>query len=156
MKISVYSIGKSNIRFVEEAEAYYTRKIRYFTKFEMIKQQPKRSAVTDVSSAQKAERDLILRSSAHADCLILLDERGEHLSSKELATYIAQLQNESVRHSMWVIGGAFGFHSDLYACAQKTISLSKLTFSHQLVRIIVLEQLYRAFTILHNHPYHHE
>lgn len=156
MKISVFSIGRSNIRFVEDAEAYYTRKIRYFTKFEMLKQEPKKSVGKDITSVQKAEMDLILRSSAHADRLILLDERGEHFSSKELATYISQLQNESVRHSMWVIGGAFGFHSDLYPSAQKTISLSRLTFSHQLVRIIVLEQLYRAFTILHNHPYHHD
>ncbi len=122
----------------------------------MLKQETKKSVGTDITSVQKAEMDLILRSSAQADRLILLDERGEHLSSKQLATYIAQLQNESVRHSMWVIGGAYGFHSDLYAHSQKTISLSRLTFSHQLVRIIVLEQLYRAFTILHNHPYHHE
>ncbi|MFN3952268.1 MAG: 23S rRNA (pseudouridine(1915)-N(3))-methyltransferase RlmH [Thermaurantimonas sp.] len=156
MKISVYSIGKSNILFVKEAEAYYTRKIRHYTKFELIRQEAKRSWGTNAESIQKAERDLILRSSAQADRLILLDERGEHLSSKELATYIAQLQNESVRHSMWVIGGAYGFHPDFYTNSQKMISLSRLTFSHPLARIIVLEQLYRAFTILHNHPYHHD
>lgn len=100
--------------------------------------------------------ELILRENESADYLILFDERGKQLSSRDLAAFIAQLQNDSVRHSLWVIGGAYGFHTDLYSKAKKIVSLSKLTFSHQLVRVIVLEQLYRAFTILHNHPYHHD
>lgn len=156
MKISVYSIGKSNIHFVQEAEMYYIRKIQHFTKFEMIKKESKKSSGVDIPSIQKSEMELIIRSAERTDRLILLDERGEHLSSRELAAYIGQLQNESVKHSFWVIGGAYGFHPDLYPKAQKIIALSKLTFSHQLVRIIILEQIYRAFTILNNHPFHHD
>ncbi|GCD76918.1 ribosomal RNA large subunit methyltransferase H [Thermaurantimonas aggregans] len=156
MKISLLTIGKSNISYVNEAETYYLPRLRHYTRFEYLKQEPKKVANADITSVQKAEMELILRESEGSDCLILFDERGKLLSSRELAALIGQLQNNSVRHSLWVIGGAYGFHSDLYSKAKKIISLSKLTFSHQLVRVIVLEQFYRAFTILHNHPYHHD
>lgn len=144
------------MEYVRHAESYYLPKIRHYTRFDYHLHEPKKQSASDIQAIQKSEMEWILRAFEGAEPLILFDERGEHLSSRDLAAYIRQLQNESVRHSIWVIGGAYGFHADMYAKAKKIISLSKLTFSHQLVRVIALEQLYRAFTILHNHPYHHD
>ncbi len=156
MKITLLSIGKSNIDFVNLAEQYYTNKINYFTKFEILKEEIKRATSSNEDYIKKVEADIILKNSESVDYLVLFDERGVQFSSRELAKFIHNLQIKNIKKSLWVIGGPFGFHSSVLKRANKLISLSNLTFSHQVVRIIVLEQIYRAFSILNNHPYHHE
>ncbi|GCD78774.1 23S rRNA (pseudouridine(1915)-N(3))-methyltransferase RlmH [Schleiferia thermophila] len=156
MKITLLSIGKSNIDFVSLAEQYYLSKINYFAKVDLLKEEPKRTSSAESNYIKKNEADIILKNLSSFDYLVLFDERGVHLTSRELANFIQNLQMINVKRSLWVIGGSYGFHSSVYTKAHKLISLSKLTLSHQIVRIVVLEQFYRAFSILNNHPYHHD
>ena len=104
---------------------------------------------------KQKEGELILKKIRNSDCLILLDERGKLQTSMEWASWI-QGRLSAGRDLVFVIGGAYGFSKDVYDRAEGMVSLSKMTFSHQMVRAIFLEQLYRAFTILRGEPYHHE
>ncbi|MBQ5831756.1 MAG: 23S rRNA (pseudouridine(1915)-N(3))-methyltransferase RlmH, partial [Alistipes sp.] len=102
------------------------------------------------------EGEAILRLVGDGDCLTLMDERGAQYTSMEYAQWLQKRMLSGVKRLVLVIGGPYGFSDEVYARADQKISLSKMTFSHQIVRAIFAEQLYRAFTILHNEPYHHE
>jgi 23S rRNA (pseudouridine1915-N3)-methyltransferase len=105
---------------------------------------------------KKKEGELILSKILNQDFLVLMDENGSNFSSVKFSEWINQKVNEGIRSMVFVIGGAFGFSKEVFERANQKISLSKMTFSHQLVRVIFLEQLYRAQTILKGEPYHHE
>jgi 23S rRNA (pseudouridine1915-N3)-methyltransferase len=108
-------------------------------------------------SAQKEkEGELILKKIQTSDELILLDERGKTFTSIEFSDYLQKKMNSGLRQLIFVIGGPYGFSEEVYARANGKISLSKMTFSHQMIRPFFIEQLYRVFTILRNEPYHHE
>jgi 23S rRNA (pseudouridine1915-N3)-methyltransferase len=104
---------------------------------------------------KQKEGELILKKVNTSDVLILLDENGKQFSSIEFANYLQKHMNSGIKQLVFVIGGPYGFSTDLYNRAQGKISLGKMTFSHQMVRLFVVEQLYRGFTILRNEPYHH-
>ncbi len=108
------------------------------------------------SRQKQLEGEAILRMVGDGDCLTLMDERGSQYTSIEFSQWLQKRMLSGVKRLVLVIGGPYGFSDEVYARADQKISLSKMTFSHQIVRAIFAEQLYRAFTILHNEPYHHE
>lgn len=102
------------------------------------------------------EGEAILKNIAGGDVLLLLDEKGQQFTSKEFSFELQKRMNSGIKHLVLAIGGPYGFSQEVYQRAQQKIGLSKMTFSHQMVRLFIVEQLYRAFTILRNEPYHHE
>ena len=109
-----------------------------------------------VQIQKQAEGEMILRQTAPGDYVVLLDERGEEMRSVEFAYWLQKRMNSGVKRLVLVIGGPYGFSDEVYRRADAKLSLSRMTFSHQIVRAIFAEQIYRAFTILNNEPYHHE
>ena len=156
MVIEIWSVGKANEPFMEPAIAHYLRKIKPYNPVELVLLNAvKKGTSPSPEITMAAEEALILkRLQAHYH-LILLDEHGSILSSPEWAAQFQQLMNRSTKTLVLLIGGAFGVTDVVKAKAQQTWSLSKLVFPHQLVRLMVAEQVYRAFSILHNSPYHH-
>jgi 23S rRNA (pseudouridine1915-N3)-methyltransferase len=156
MKITFLLTGKTKKGFIEEGVNMYAGRIKHYVPFTIIEIPDHRLPGKAVESAVKEkEGDMILKSVGPSDTLILLDERGRMISSVELADFIREKSVGSYRNILFVAGGAYGFSKKVYDRADGMISLSRMTFSHQVVRIMFLEQLYRAFTIIRNEPYHH-
>ncbi len=156
MKITLIQFGKTHFRFVEDGFTMYADRLKHYTKFSHTQiELPTRLKSADPDSIKKFEAELLLKKVLPNDFLILLDERGKEYHSIGFAAYLEKLsiQQASV---VFVIGGAFGFHHDIYERANAKVSLSTMTYSHQLIRLIFMEQLYRAYTIMRNEPYHHE
>ncbi len=156
MKIKVLSIGKSNPDFIKEGIAFFHNKIKHFCDFEWQELVPKKkSELADIS--KKIDAELLLNHIEDSDFVILLDERGKTFkSSYDFSEYLNKKQLSGVKRLVFVIGGSFGFDESIYQRANEKISLAPMTFSHQMIRLIFLEQLYRGFAILHHLPYHHE
>lgn len=148
-------MGKTTDESIKRIEADYEKRIKRYTAFESI--------VIDNSSVRNGpesviklkEGEMILKKLSPGDHLILLDERGKTYSSVQFAAEINNWMNSSKKTVVLTIGGAYGFSDEVKARANGMISLSAMTFSHQIVRVIIMEQVYRAFTILNNEPYHH-
>lgn len=157
MNLSLLTVGKTDIQWVKDGLDVYVSRLRHYVPFSVteIPELKKVSALTEAQIKEK-EGELILRQVGPADILILLDERGSQYRSVEFARWLEKQLNQSARNLIFVIGGAYGFSSSVYERADGKISLSPMTFSHQMVRTIFAEQLYRAFTILKGEPYHHE
>ena len=156
MKIQLIVIGKTNQHFVRQGlEEFYNRLSHYFPVELEIIPDIKNTKHLSVEQQREKEGELILRSFQPGDYIILLDERGKEFTSVKFAEYIEKKANTGLKRLVFVIGGAYGFSPGVYEAAHEKIALSKMTFSHQLVRLIFMEQLYRAMTILHNEPYHH-
>jgi 23S rRNA (pseudouridine1915-N3)-methyltransferase len=155
MKISLICMGKTNFPYLKEGMELYRSRLQHYITFELIEIPDKKQGGTDTASVIKKEGELLLSRIHPSDFLVLLDERGKELSSEELAKFIDAKIYLPVKQLVFVIGGAYGFSETVYKRANTSLSLSKLTFSHQLVRVLFLEQLYRAFTILKGEPYHH-
>lgn len=156
MKITLIQIGKTHFKFVDEGFDLFAQRMKHYCKFETVLiELPSRLKSTDIEITKRNESEYLLKKIGAGDYLILLDENGTEFSSVKFAK---QLEKLSIHQSAltFVIGGAYGFSQDVYERAQMKISLSKMTFSHQLIRLIFAEQLYRAFTILKGEPYHHE
>ncbi len=135
----------------------YAARLKHYTTFETITIPELRNTKSLTPDQQKqAEGQLILRQLQPADHLVLLDERGLTLRSTQFAQWLQRKHNTTTRRLVFLIGGPYGFSPQVYARANDQLSLSPMTFSHQMVRLIFTEQLYRAFTILNNEPYHHE
>jgi 23S rRNA (pseudouridine1915-N3)-methyltransferase len=157
MKVKLICIGKTGKKFLEEGENEYMQRVKHYVQIERIE-------IPDLKNARKLtfeqikqmEGKEILSKVGSGEQLILLDERGSVLSSVEFSNFIQQRFNAGGKALVFVIGGAYGFSSEVYETAQGKISLSKMTFSHQMIRMIFFEQLYRAMTILKGEPYHHE
>jgi len=156
MKIYLITVGKTDVGFVKDGISIYESRLKHYIQFERIELPDiKNSSSMKPEQTKILEGESILRKVGKNDTMILLDERGEMLSSVELAKYLEQKQVAGVRNIWFVVGGAFGFSEEVYNRADGKISLSKMTFPHQLIRVIFLEQLYRAFTIIRGEKYHH-
>jgi len=157
MKITLLTVGKTDKDWVRQGLDIYVSRLKHYIPF-TLSEIPELKNVSSLTSAQikQKEGDLILKQIRPGDDLILLDERGKQFSSVELAKNLQDKISYSGRDIVFVIGGAYGFSDAVYERADSRISLSRMTFSHQMVRTIVAEQLYRAFTIMRGEPYHHE
>ena len=157
MKIWFWSIGKSNESYVKEGIADFTKRIsRYFPVEWTIIPVPKNSGMLSEMDLKKKEGETILQWLRQDDYLIALDERGKQFSSEGLSQLLQDRASASTKNLVFLIGGAFGLDAAVLKRAQLKWSLSQLTFPHQLVRLILAEQVYRACTILQNEKYHHK
>jgi 23S rRNA (pseudouridine1915-N3)-methyltransferase len=156
MNITLIQIGKTDAGYIREGVELYLGRINHYAKFEIVTIPDLKNAAKLTEEQQKVqEGKLILAQLTDSDVVVLLDERGRQGSSPDFAAWLQKRMNAGVKRLCFVIGGPYGFSKELYARAGDRISLSPMTFSHQLVRVIFAEQLYRAFTILNNEPYHH-
>lgn len=156
MQMTLLAIGKTKNQHLIALITGYARRINRYSKF-MIVELPdiKNAASMDAESLLKKEAELLLKHIGPNDSVVLLDSGGRQYNSEAFAKFIAQKQVANTQHLVFTVGGAYGFHSSLYTLFSEQCSLAPLTFTHQLVRLIFCEQLYRAFTIIHNEPYHH-
>ena len=157
MKISLWSIGKANESYVKEGIADFTKRIsKYFPIEWTLIPVPKNAGMLSEMDLKKKEGEIVLQWLRQEDFLVALDERGKNLTSEGLANFIQQRATESTKNVVFLIGGAFGLDESILKRANFKLSLSNLTFPHQLVRLILAEQVYRACTILRNEKYHHK
>ncbi|HEY0677836.1 MAG TPA: 23S rRNA (pseudouridine(1915)-N(3))-methyltransferase RlmH [Chitinophagaceae bacterium] len=157
MKIQLWSIGKPHDKDLSAAIGQFTQRCNnYFPVQWNIIATPKNAASMNEAELKKKEAEIILQMLEKSDYLVVLDERGKQLSSEGLAEMINSRANESVKRLVFLIGGAYGLDESILQAARFKWSLSSLTFPHQLVRLILAEQLYRAFTIMRNEKYHHK
>ena len=157
MNIELVVVGKTDSKEVEALVEMYAKRINRYCKFSITTLADVRNTKNMAPSRQKQlEGEAILRLVGEGDCLTLMDERGAQYTSMEYAQWLQKRMLSGVKRLVLVIGGPYGFSDEVYKRADQKISLSKMTFSHQIVRAIFTEQLYRAFTRLHNEPYHHE
>lgn len=156
MTIKLLTIGKTDNKELQQLIAEYENRLKHYIKFEL-EIIPDIKNVKNLSEAQQKEKEgeLILKKLKPTDVLILLDENGKQYSSVDFSGYLQKKMNSGVKQLVFVIGGPYGFSDSVYQKTHGKISLSKMTFSHQMVRLFVVEQVYRAFTILKNEPYHH-
>lgn len=157
MKITLLTVGKTDKDWVKQGLDIYVSRLKHYVPFSMT-EIPELKNVSALSKDQikTREGELILKNIRTSDDVILLDERGRQYSSMELAGVIRDKMTYGGRDIVFVIGGAYGFSEAVYARADAKLSLSRMTFSHQMVRAIFVEQIYRAFTIIKGEPYHHE
>ena len=157
MKIKLILVGKTNATYLIEGEKEYEKRLKYYCKLEeLLIPDIKKGGKLSEMDLKKREGSLILSKLDNSDYMILLDDKGKGFSSTEFAALIQQKMISSVKTLVFVVGGAFGFSDEVYQRANAKLSLSKMTFSHQMVRLIFKEQLYRAFSILKGEKYHHE
>lgn len=157
MRIEIWSIGKENEPFIAEGIAYYFRKIKPWIQVSIqLIPPPKTTSSMDKTHIQLQEEAIILKRLKPEHYLIVLDERGKLLSSPQWAQHFEQCMTQGVKTLVLLIGGAYGVTENIRLQARQTWSLSHLVFPHQLVRLIVAEQLYRSFSIIHHASYHHE
>jgi 23S rRNA (pseudouridine1915-N3)-methyltransferase len=150
-------VGKTDFNFVAEGVGIYENRLKHYISFETIYiKDVKRSSQTTAEQLKTEEAKLILKQLTPDDYVVLLDENGQMQSSVKFASFIQTRMNAATKRLVFVIGGAYGFAGDVYSRANSKLSLSPMTFSHQIVRALFLEQLYRAFTIIKGEPYHHE
>ncbi|WP_452228423.1 MULTISPECIES: 23S rRNA (pseudouridine(1915)-N(3))-methyltransferase RlmH [unclassified Lacinutrix] len=156
MMIKLLAIGKTDNKQLQSLIDDYTKRLGFYIKFEL-EVIPDLKKVKNLSEEQQKQKEgeLILGKLNATDVLILLDENGKQLDSVGFSNYLQKHMNSGIKQLVFVIGGPYGFSPDVYHKAQGKLSLSKMTFSHQMVRLFVIEQLYRGFTILKNEPYHH-
>ncbi|MBR2064189.1 MAG: 23S rRNA (pseudouridine(1915)-N(3))-methyltransferase RlmH [Bacteroidales bacterium] len=157
MKITLLTVGKTDKDWVRQGLDIYVSRLKHYVPFSMI-EIPELKNVSALSKEQikTREGELILKNIRNTDDVILLDERGKEYSSMELSGVIRDKMTYGGKDIVYVIGGAYGFSEAVYARANSKLSLSRMTFSHQMVRAIFAEQIYRAFTIMKGEPYHHE
>ncbi|MFN8288562.1 MAG: 23S rRNA (pseudouridine(1915)-N(3))-methyltransferase RlmH [Chitinophagales bacterium] len=155
MKISFLQLGKTVSPDIKNICADYAKRINRYIKYEDIVIENGGIKSTDIEKVKEQEGQLLLKRINPGDYLFLLDERGKEMDSVQFAGVLNNLMNQSHKNICFAIGGAYGFSKDVYSRANAKLSLSKMTFSHQIIRAIFAEQLYRAFTILNNEPYHH-
>ena len=157
MKIKLIMVGKTNATYLVEGEREYEKRLKHYTKFEeIIIPDVKQAGKLNERELKKKEGQLILAKLENSDHVILLDDKGRSYSSIELANLLQQKMNSGLKSLVFVVGGAYGFSDEVYQRAGLKLSLSKMTFSHQMVRLIFKEQLYRGFSILRGEKYHHE
>lgn len=156
MKITLLAIGKTDNHHLKSLIDDYSKRLEFYISFGM-------EIIPDIKNAKnlsetlqkKAEGDEILKRISPSDTLILLDENGKSYSSIKFSEFLQKKMNSGLKNLVFVIGGPYGFSNEIYQRCNGKISLSTMTFSHQMVRVFFIEQLYRAFTILRNEPYHH-
>ena len=157
MNIELIVVGKTDMKEVEALISMYSKRLNHYVRFAITTLADVRNTKKLSEAEQKRlEGEAILRLMNDSDHVVLLDERGQELRSIEFADLIQRRMSAGTKRLLFVIGGPYGFSEAVYQRANSMLSLSRMTFSHQIVRAIFTEQLYRAFTILKNEPYHHE
>lgn len=157
MKITLLCVGKTDEDYLQKGIDKYVKRLKHYVSFELV-------AIPDIKQAknltEKQQREkegqAILKHVAPGDMLVLMDEKGKAFRSVEFAAFFEKQLLNSVPHIVFVVGGPYGFDEAVYGRANSLMSLSKMTFSHQMVRLFFVEQLYRAFSIIRGEPYHHE
>ncbi len=157
MKIKLLAVGKTDDKNLNQLIELYQNRLKHYVKFE-IEIIPDIKNAKNLSEAQQKEKegDLILSKLQNTDQLILLDDKGKQYTSIEFSSFLQKKMNSGIKQLVLVIGGPYGFSEAVYKKASGKLSLSKMTFSHQMIRLFIVEQIYRGFTILRNEPYHHE
>ena len=156
MKLILLTVGKTDVPWVREGLQLYAARLQHYARF-TIKEIPELKNAAALSEEQiKAKEGVLILKEAEGTDMILLDEHGKEYRSMEFAGELQNRLNRGGKDICFVIGGAYGFSPEVYAKAAGKLSLSRMTFSHQMVRAVFAEQLYRAFTIIKGEPYHHE
>jgi len=157
MNIKLLCIGKTDQKELDALINEYQKRISFYVKFEMIYLQDiKNRKVLSIEQQKSQEGVLLLKTFQEADFVVVLDEKGTEFSSVQFSDFLSKKMLSGLKNLVFVIGGPYGFSKEVYAVANQKISLSKMTFSHQMIRLIFVEQVYRGFSILGNEPYHHE
>ncbi len=157
MNIELLVVGKTDSALLDQIVTDYAKRVNHYCRFSITTLPDiKNTKNLSIKQQRTAEGEMILRQITDSDFVALLDERGVQYTSVDFAQWLQKRMNSGVRRLLLVIGGPYGFSEAVYQRANTTVSLSKMTFSHQIVRAIFAEQIYRAFTILRNEPYHHE
>lgn len=157
MKLSLICIGKTDESYLIEGIEKYLKRLKYYVDFTLwVIPDIKNSKNLSIEEQRTKEADLILKKLNLGDQLYLLDERGAAYRSVEFASFLEKKMIASTQHLVFAIGGPYGFNQAVYDRAMGQVSLSKMTFSHQMIRLFFIEQLYRSFSILKKEPYHHE
>ncbi|WP_299536265.1 23S rRNA (pseudouridine(1915)-N(3))-methyltransferase RlmH [Ulvibacterium sp.] len=156
MKVKLLVVGKTDGKSLIQLISNYENRLKHYVKFEL-------EFITDLKNVQnlsesqqkEKEGQAIIKKLSPSDVLVLLDERGKTYTSVEFSDFLQKKMNSGIKQLIFTVGGPYGFSEAVYQRAEGMISLSKMTFSHQMVRLFFIEQVYRAFTILRNEPYHH-
>ena len=157
MNIKLLAVGKTDDNNLQKLIDEYVKRLSFYVKFDVeIIPDIKNAKNLSVGQQKEKEGELLLTKVSSSDWLILLDEKGKTFSSMQFADFLQKRMNSGIKNLLFVIGGPYGFSDAVYARANGKISLSSMTFSHQMVRLFFIEQLYRGYTILRNEPYHHE
>lgn len=156
MKITFLTVGKTEDAYLKDGIEKYVKRLKHYTKLFIVDIDELKNTKALTQEQQKSrEAELILKKITPQDHVILLDEKGMELTSEKFAAYIDKKAIASVSNMVFVVGGPYGFDQSVYNRANDKLSLSAMTFSHQMVRLFFIEQLYRAFTIIKGEPYHH-
>jgi 23S rRNA (pseudouridine1915-N3)-methyltransferase len=157
MKVKLYLIGKTDRAEIQALIELFSKRIERYIRFEtIIIPDLKNTASLSESQQKTKEGQALLAKITANEFLVLLDEKGKRMSSKQFSQFLEKHMIQSTQCLSFIIGGPYGFSKEVYAKAAGKISLSEMTFSHQIIRVIFAEQLYRGFTIIRNEPYHHE
>lgn len=157
MKITLILNGKTEDDYIQKGIAIFEQRLKHYLSFESIVIPAlKNTKALSVEQQKQKEGELVLKHLQPSDRLILLDENGKEYTSVQFSAFLQQQMNSGIKNLVLVVGGPYGFSEELYKRANGKISLSKMTFSHQMVRLFLVEQVYRAMTILKNEPYHHQ
>ncbi len=157
MKVTLLTVGKTNDLSFKNAISEYQKRLKFYISFD-IEEIPSLKNTKNLTEDKQKEKEgeLILKYLQAEDEVILLDDKGDEFTSKQFATYIEKKASSGLKQLYFVVGGPYGFSQEVYQRANGKVSLSRMTFSHQMVRLVFTEQLYRAMTILRGEPYHHE
>lgn len=157
MKIELIAIGRTQSKYLLDGISNYTKRIGHYISFTLT-ELPDLKSTASISVAQQKfqEGQRLLAAFQPSDCVILLDERGKEFTSREFSDFIDKKMVSGLKRLVFVVGGPYGFSDDVYKRADGKISLSRMTFSHEMVRLFFVEQIYRAMTIMRGEPYHHD
>lgn len=157
MKIELMVIGRTSARYLQEGIDNYRNRLAHYVPFELTcLPDIKTTKSLTIERQKELEGEMFLSRVEAGDCLVLLDERGKEMTSREFSVYIDRKMVNVARRLIFLVGGPYGFSKEVYNRADDKISLSKMTFSHEMVRLFFTEQLYRAMTIMRGEPYHHD
>ena len=157
MKIILLAIGKTNAKYLQEGIEQYIKRLSHYIPFEFkILPDVKTTKGLTQEKQKEMEGQMFLGAIQSGDVVVLLDEKGKEMTSREFSTYLDKKMITVAKNLIFVIGGPYGFSQEMYNRANEKLSLSKMTFSHEMIRLFFIEQIYRAMTILKGEPYHHD
>lgn len=156
MEIILLTVGKTGISYIKEGISEYVKRLSRFVPYNIMELPDVRKGKISESEQKELEADLILKALTPNDHVILLDERGSQYTSREFADLLERLMASGKKRAVFVVGGPYGFSQRVYDRCNAKMSLSKMTFNHEMIRLFFTEQVYRGVSILHGLPYHHD
>jgi 23S rRNA (pseudouridine1915-N3)-methyltransferase len=156
MEITLLTIGKTGISYIQEGIAEYCKRLRRYIPYSILELPDPRRGKLSEQEQKEAEADLLLRQITDGDYVVLLDEKGREYTSREFAAWLERLMGSGRKRTLFIVGGPYGFSERIYARGDAQMSLSKMTFNHEMVRLFFTEQVYRGVSILNGLPYHHD